>query len=104
MSADNFTAHACACLPCRYGNVPSGPLHERAFETDMTDTEWEDVRAVIPSPPWMEGRGGRPEEYGHRQMLDALRYLADNGVKWRSLPEPFPPPRGTLRAADGRDH
>ncbi|MFB6840222.1 hypothetical protein [Streptomyces sp. NPDC056361] len=29
VSADNFTvhAHACACLPCRYGNVPSGPVH-----------------------------------------------------------------------------
>ncbi|MFZ3492021.1 IS5 family transposase [Streptomyces sp. 5.8] len=26
-------------------------------------------------------------------MLDALRYLADNGGKWRALPEPFPPPR-----------
>ncbi|MCX4775348.1 IS5 family transposase [Streptomyces sp. NBC_01264] len=41
----------------------------------------------------MDGRGGRPEEYCHRSMLDALRYLTDNGGKWRSLPEPFPPPR-----------
>ncbi|MGW6966421.1 transposase [Streptomyces zaomyceticus] len=57
-----------------------------------------------PFPAVDGGTRGRPEDYGHRQMLDALRYLADNGVKWRSLPEPFPPPRGTLRAADGRDH
>ncbi|MCX4775345.1 IS5 family transposase [Streptomyces sp. NBC_01264] len=74
--------------------MPSGaPVHERAFETDMTEAEWDEVRAAIPPPPWMEGRGGRPEEYCHRRMLDALRYLADNGGKWRSLPEPFPPPR-----------
>ncbi|MGW2207536.1 IS5 family transposase [Streptomyces sp. NPDC001774] len=59
----------------------------------MTDAEWDEVRAVIPSPPWTEGRGGRPEEHCHRIMLDALRYLADNGGKWRALPEPFPPPR-----------
>ncbi|MFD4144584.1 IS5 family transposase [Streptomyces sp. NPDC058572] len=92
--AANFTTRTCACLPCRFGNVPSWePEHERAFETDMTDTEWDEVRGVIPSPPWLEGRGGRPEEYCHRRMLDALRYLADNGGKWRALPEPFPPPR-----------
>jgi transposase len=68
-------------------------VHERVYETDMTDVEWGEVRGVIPVPPWMDGRGGRPEEYCHRRMLDALRYLADNGGKWRALPERFPPPR-----------
>lgn len=91
---DNFGCRVCGCLPCRFGNVPSWePVHERAFETDMTDAEWDEVCRVIPSPPWMEDRGGRPEEFCHRRMLDALRYLTDNGGKWRSLPEPFPPPR-----------
>lgn len=62
--ADNFAFRGCACLPCRFGNVPSGTsVHGRAFETAMTDAEWEDVCVVIPPPPWMEGRGGRPEEY-----------------------------------------
>ncbi|MFC4471977.1 transposase, partial [Streptomyces xiangluensis] len=28
--------------------------------------------------------------YCHRQMLDAVRYLVDNGTKWRSLPVDFP--------------
>ncbi|MCX4784380.1 hypothetical protein [Streptomyces sp. NBC_01264] len=38
--ADNFTRPACRCLPCRFGNVPSGaPVYERAFETDMTEAE-----------------------------------------------------------------
>jgi hypothetical protein len=68
--ADNFAGPACACLPCRFGNVPSGSVHERVYETDMTDVEWGEVRGVIPVPPWMDGRGGRPEEYCHRRMLD----------------------------------
>ncbi|MGW2597147.1 transposase [Streptomyces klenkii] len=38
----------------------------------------------------MEGRGGQPEGYCHRQLLDAVRYLVDNGIKWRAMPADFP--------------
>ncbi|MFE2971647.1 transposase [Streptomyces sp. NPDC059340] len=37
------------------------------------------------------GRGGRPEGYCHRAVLDAIRYLVDNGIKWRAMPADFPP-------------
>ncbi|WP_392969456.1 transposase [Streptomyces sp. LN245] len=36
-------------------------------------------------------RGGRPEGYCHRQMIDAVRYLVDNGIKWRAMPADLPP-------------
>ncbi|MCX4799970.1 transposase [Streptomyces sp. NBC_01242] len=52
----------------------------------MTDAEWAVVRAAMPVPAWLEGRGGRPEVHCHREMIDAVRYLVDNGAKWRSLP------------------
>ncbi|WP_233221382.1 IS5 family transposase [Streptomyces carminius] len=42
-------------------------------------------------PEWLEGRGGQPEAYCHRQMIDAVRYLVDNGIKWRAMPADFPP-------------
>ncbi|MFI9163623.1 IS5 family transposase [Kitasatospora aureofaciens] len=56
----------------------------------MTDTEWAIVRDALPVPSWLEGRGGQPEGYCHRQMLDAVRYLVDNGIKWRAMPADFP--------------
>ncbi|WP_280719786.1 IS5 family transposase [Kitasatospora sp. MAP5-34] len=56
----------------------------------MTDTEWAAVRDLLPVPAWLEGRGGQPEGYCHRQMIDAVRYLVDNGCKWRSVPADFP--------------
>ncbi|WP_374117736.1 transposase, partial [Streptomyces sp. XM83C] len=34
---------------------------------------------------------GRPEEYCHRDILDAIRYVVDNGVKWPALPADYPP-------------
>ncbi|MEV8529404.1 IS5 family transposase [Streptomyces sp. NPDC052000] len=56
----------------------------------MTDAEWAVVRDALPVPAWLEGRGGRPEGYCHRQMLDAIRYVADNAIKWRAMPVDFP--------------
>ncbi|MGW4825888.1 IS5 family transposase [Streptomyces sp. NPDC004227] len=57
----------------------------------MTDAEWAEVRPLLPVPGWMQGQGGRPEGYCHRAMLDAVRYLVDNGIKWRAMPADFPP-------------
>ncbi|MGW0665351.1 transposase [Streptodolium elevatio] len=57
----------------------------------MTDAEWAVLRASLSVPAWLEGRGGQPEAYCHRQMVDAVRYLVDNGIKWRAMPADFPP-------------
>lgn len=57
----------------------------------MSDAEWALMRDLLPVPGWLAGRGGRPEGYCHRQMIDAVRYLVDNGIKWRALPSDFPP-------------
>ncbi|MEU9330998.1 IS5 family transposase [Streptomyces canus] len=59
----------------------------------MTEAEWQVIRAVLPVPAWLEGRGGRPEGFCRRQMIDAVRYVAYNGVKSANLPAEFPPYR-----------
>src|SRR5689334_891602 len=45
----------------------------------------------LPVPGWLRGRGGQQEAYCHRAMLDVIRYLVDNGTKWRAMPADFPP-------------
>lgn len=60
------------------------------YVSDMTEAEWQVVRAVLPVPAWLEGRGGRREGYRHRVILDAVRYVVDNGVKWANLPADLP--------------
>ncbi|WP_406303013.1 transposase [Streptomyces sp. NBC_00885] len=57
----------------------------------MTDAEWAVFRPLLPVPGWLRGRGGQPEAYCHRAMLDAIHYLVDNGIKWRAMPGDFPP-------------
>ncbi|MGW6691836.1 IS5 family transposase [Streptomyces sp. NPDC054961] len=57
----------------------------------MTDAQWAVVRPLLPVPGWLQGRGGQPEAYCHRAMLDAVHYLVDSGTKWRAMPADFPP-------------
>ncbi|MEU1226234.1 IS5 family transposase [Streptomyces sp. NPDC005828] len=56
----------------------------------MTDAEWEAVRPLLPVPARFQGRGGRPEGYCHRQLLDAIRHLVAGGISWRAMPAEFP--------------
>ncbi|WP_420715688.1 transposase [Streptomyces sp. SBT349] len=55
----------------------------------MTDAEWAAVRDLLPVPGWLQGRGGQPEGYCHRQMVDAVRYLVAGGITWRAMPADF---------------
>ncbi|MFE5110628.1 IS5 family transposase [Streptomyces sp. NPDC056663] len=56
----------------------------------MSDAEWAAIRPLLPVPAWLQGRGGQPEGYCHRQMLDAIRYLVAGGISWRAMPADFP--------------
>ncbi|MCX4870943.1 IS5 family transposase (plasmid) [Streptomyces sp. NBC_00257] len=56
----------------------------------MSDAEWAIVRDAMPVPGWLEGRGGQPEGYCQRQMLDAVRYVVAGGITWRAMPADFP--------------
>jgi transposase len=122
----NSAARSCDCLAHRFGNAADHGERVRRYPSDMTDAEWAAIRPLLPVPGWLEGRGGQPEGYCHRQMLDAVRYLVDNGIKWRAMPADFPPwdrvyaffrrwrrrdlvaelhdrLRGEVRRAEGRD-
>ncbi len=89
-AASNSGVSSCDCLAHRFGNAADHSDRTRRYPTDLTDAEWEKVRETLPVPRWMEGRGGRPESYCHRQMLDAVFYVVDGGIKWRAMPADFP--------------
>ncbi|MFF7234458.1 transposase [Streptomyces sioyaensis] len=80
----NSSVMSCDCLAHRFGNAADQPDRAPASSTDLTDIEWREIC------PLLEGRGGRPEGYCHRQMLDAVFYVLDNGIKWRAMPVDFP--------------
>jgi transposase len=83
-------AVVCGCVAHRHGNASGRPMRAWAYPTDMTDAQWEAIAPAIPLPAWVSGRGGQPEGYCHRVMLDAVFYVLDNGIKWRAMPVDFP--------------
>lgn len=73
------------------------PFHQmrstrsRRYPSDTTDAQWAALDPLLPDPAWLAGSGGRPEAHCRREIVDAIFYLVDNGIKWRALPADFPP-------------
>ncbi len=63
----------------------------RRYPSDTTRAEWRLLQPLLPTPAAQTSRGGRPEVHDRRAIVDALRYVVDNGAKWRALPADFPP-------------
>lgn len=63
----------------------------RRYPSDTTDAEWALLEPLLPRPACATELGGRPEKHHRRAVVDALRYVTDNGIKWRALPADFPP-------------
>ena len=58
----------------------------RRYPTDLSDTEWELVRPLIPPVK----PGGRPAVHQRREIADALAYWLRAGCAWRLLPRAAP--------------
>ena len=63
----------------------------RRYPSDLSDVQWAILEPLLPVPASHQMRGGRPERHCRRQILNALFYLVDNGIKWRAMPTDFPP-------------
>lgn len=57
----------------------------------MTDAEWALIEPLLPTPACGTARGGQPEKWPRREIVDAIRYVVDTGCKGRALPADFPP-------------
>jgi transposase len=61
-------------------------MTQRFYDSDVTDAEWQIIEPLFP-PPKPVGKG---REVDLREVVNAIFYRADNGIKWRALPCDFP--------------
>ena len=54
----------------------------RAYQTDLSDEEWEVIEPHLPHPK----APGRPRLHPLREILDAVFYVVRGGCAWRLLP------------------
>jgi len=67
------------------------PTRSRRYPSDTTIAEWVLLEPLLPVPACQTRKGGHPEKHPRREIVDAIRYIVDNGAKWRALPADFPP-------------
>jgi len=56
------------------------------YDSDLTDQEWQIIEPLLPP----EKPVGKDREVDLREVVNAIFYRADNGIKWRALPCDFP--------------
>ncbi len=54
----------------------------QTYQSDLSDSQWEVVKKLLDCQ--------RKRKYDLRQIVNAVLYLLDNGVKWRNLPKDYP--------------
>jgi transposase len=59
----------------------------RAYQSDLSDEEWEVLKPYLPVPQ----APGRPRLHPLREILNAVFYVVRGGCAWRLLPHDFPP-------------
>ncbi|KAB2340547.1 IS5 family transposase [Actinomadura rudentiformis] len=71
-------------------------MRRRRYPSDTTLKEWALLEQLLPPPACQTPRGGRPEKHRRRDVVDAIRFLVDNGIKWRSIPHDYNIPWQTV--------
>lgn len=56
------------------------------YDSDLSDEEWQRIEPLLPPEKLL----GKDREVDLREVVNAIFYRADNGIKWRALPSDFP--------------
>jgi putative transposase len=62
-----------------------------AYGSDITDEEWSYLEPLLPGSKFGTARGGRPQEFPTREIVNGIRYVLRTGCAWRLMPHDLPP-------------
>lgn len=61
-------------------------MNRPCYPWDLSNDEWELLKPLIPVHQGV----GHPQTVDLREIVNAILYWADNGIKWRAMPHDFP--------------
>jgi putative transposase len=61
-------------------------MSRQTYTTDLTNAQWQTLKPLLPPA----ARRGRPREHSLREIVNAIFYIVNNGIKWRAMPHDFP--------------
>lgn len=62
-------------------------MTRQTYTTDLADAQWQKLEPLLPPP----SPRGRPREHALREIVNAIFYIVNNGIKWRAMPHDLPP-------------
>ena len=62
-------------------------MPRKPYPSDLSDAEWTKLKPLLPDE---RNRIGSPREVELREIVNAVLYVADNGIKWRAMPHDLP--------------
>ena len=57
-------------------------MNRKLYPTDLADAEWQIIAPLVER----KTKVGAPTELDIREVVNAIFYLVDNGIKWRAMP------------------
>src|SRR5271155_4486042 len=66
-------------------------IERAAYPSDIADEEWSYLDPLLPAPKFGTPRGGRPQEFPTREIVNGIRYVLRTGCAWRLMPHDRPP-------------
>lgn len=61
------------------------------YQSDLTDIQWSVLEPHVPHAKCSQKKGGRPEKYTKREIINGILYVKSSGCRWRDLPHDLPP-------------
>jgi putative transposase len=61
------------------------------YPSDLSDTEWEYIKSLVPAPKSGRGKRGRPPKLDRRTLINGMFYITRAGCAWRYLPKEYGP-------------
>ena len=61
----------------------------RTHRYELSDSEWERIKDMLPPEHPKKGKRGRPAKYDNRSTLNGILWIARSGAPWRELPEKY---------------
>lgn len=58
---------------------------------ELTDSEWNRIKDMLPPEHPKEGKRGRPAKCDNRSAMNGILWIARGGAPWRELPERYGP-------------
>ena len=56
---------------------------------ELTDSEWNRIKDMLPPEQPKEGKRGRPAKYDNCSIMNGILWIARTGTPWWTLPERY---------------